>query len=375
MKTPSQSIIMPYHRDKSILIYTTSLLEKIIPAEVEIIIVGNNDNKSELDVDLSSRFRFIKFNESMLYSRSVNAGVEAANGEIITLCDQDIYGYADWYTPLLNKLVNNEKIGSVSSKLLNPTNNRIIDFGIEYSPRNITHTLRGHLSDHPLAQHDRQVTSTTSATFMTWKAVYSNISGMDTDMPYCCSDCDIGFKVHEEGYENWVVASSIAYHRGSSSSQNGKSQSFSHLIHDSHNAFWIKNHHRVKPTVREDIKRSFKYISKSQSFLPLYIFINLSTLYEYKWYGEQLCDISGFSIADYHSYKTVQSNYCDMIQLYDCVPYSFMNVRVPLIYFVNYFPCLQNNIIWRKMRDTQQDIVMDQHGNIVMLNDVIDSKC
>ena len=44
MKEITQSIIMPYHRNKQMLLYTTQLLNKIIPKEVEIIIVGNNDN-------------------------------------------------------------------------------------------------------------------------------------------------------------------------------------------------------------------------------------------------------------------------------------------------------------------------------------------
>lgn len=63
---------------------------------------------------------------------------------------------------------------------------------------------------------------------------------MDLDMPYCCSDCDIGIKIGKLGLENWVVASSVAYHRGSSSAQNGKSSSFSYLRNDSTNMFWAK---------------------------------------------------------------------------------------------------------------------------------------
>ena len=44
MKKPTQSIIMPYHRNKQMLLYTTELLNKIIPKDVEIIVVGNNNN-------------------------------------------------------------------------------------------------------------------------------------------------------------------------------------------------------------------------------------------------------------------------------------------------------------------------------------------
>ena len=41
MRKIAQSIIMPYHRNKQMLLYTTDLLDKIIPKDVEIIVVGN----------------------------------------------------------------------------------------------------------------------------------------------------------------------------------------------------------------------------------------------------------------------------------------------------------------------------------------------
>lgn len=74
---------MPYHRNKQMLLYTTELLNRIVPEDVEIIIVGNNDDVNELNIELSNRFTYLKFEKSLLYSETVNRGVNASHGELL----------------------------------------------------------------------------------------------------------------------------------------------------------------------------------------------------------------------------------------------------------------------------------------------------
>lgn len=371
MSKIAQSIIMPYHRNKQMLLYTTELLNNIVNEDVEIIVVGNNDNIDELDVDLSDRFTYIKYDKSLLYSETVNRGVRAARGEIITLCDQDIFSYEDWYSPLLNKLLSNKHIGSVSSKLMNPINNRIIDFGIEYSQYRIVHPFRGLKGNHPLTQQDYKVTSTTSAILMLRKEIYEKVGGMDLDMPYCCSDCDIGIKIGKLGLENWVVADSVAYHRGSSSPQNGKSSSFSYLKNDSTNMFWAKNYFNIHNSIGKTISFFIQYLKNKSALGPLYYFVNLSSLREYRWYADFIAANFPCDICDIYSYPQNLAHYSYTIQIYDALPYTLMNIRVPIIYFVDYFPSLESNQIWAHMRDIAMDLVLDCHGNLVYLKDVI----
>ena len=82
------------------------------------------------------------------------------------------------------------------------------------------------------------------------------------------------------------------------------------------------------------------------------------------------CDIS-----DIHSYRSGQANYRDSLQIYDVVPYSFMEYSTPLIYFVDYFPSLKDNRIWQEMRNIENDLIYDIAGNVVFLQDVINGVC
>lgn len=369
-----QSVIMPYHRNKEMLLYVLELLNKTLPTEVEIIVVGNNDNPEELSFDLPKRFRFIKVNKSLLYSKAVNLGAQEAQGEIITLCDQDVFGYQDWYSPMLKLLTSNKKIGAVSSKLLNPTNNRIIECGLMYTQTRVLHPLRGVLSTHPWASFDREVPTSTSATMMMRKSVYLALGGMDEEMPYCCSDCDMGFKVRDAGLQNWICASSIAYHRGSSSFKNGKRMSFSHLLTDSQHMFFAKNYGRLRPDIQNWMQYTLYDFRERYPIEHAYHFVNLSSFWEYEWYAQQAQVPLKIEYYDIHSFPQKERDVTS-IQLYDELPYSYMNLVAPVIYFVDLFLSLRDNAIWKNMRDISKDIVIDSHGNIFKLIDIIEGRC
>lgn len=56
-----ESIIITYHKNKDMLLYCLDRILKTTPNEVEILIIGNNINKSELDIDIpNSRCKYLK---------------------------------------------------------------------------------------------------------------------------------------------------------------------------------------------------------------------------------------------------------------------------------------------------------------------------
>ena len=83
-----QSIIIPYHKNKELLYYVLKLLLDTIPDDVEVIIIANNTDKSQIQIENpSSQVSIHKIAKSMLYSEAMNLGVSYASGDIITIFD------------------------------------------------------------------------------------------------------------------------------------------------------------------------------------------------------------------------------------------------------------------------------------------------
>ena len=135
--------------------------------------------------------------------------------------------------------------------------------------------------------------------------------------------------------------------------------------------FWAKNYQNIQPSIGDTIFYSLNYIKKQIVLEPLYYFVNLSSLREYEWYATFLAQNIPFDICDIHSYPQNLVHYSSMIQLYDELPYTFMNVNIPIVYFVDYFPSLENNIIWSHMRNIKKDLVLDSNGNLIRLEEII----
>lgn len=365
-----QSIIIPYHKNKELLFYVIKLLLKTIPDYIEIIIIANNANKEEIQIESPSpQIKIHKVAKSMLYSEAMNLGVSLASGDIITMFDQDVFCLGDWYQKLLKKLFSSPKIGAVSPKLINPTNNRIIDFGIAYSPQNILHPMRGLPFDHPIASEDRKVISACGAVMMTYKNLYEKVGGMDKTMPYICCDCDYGIQIMKEGYETWVVADAFIYHKGSSSTNNTKNTEYSYLRGDSKAMFFAKDYNSLVFDMKDFLIYAGNRFKKSHNLRKRYYLYNLSSLQDADFFIDHIQKALKIDFYDIYTINIGKRN-PTQLQLYDFLPMSHLDIREPFIYFVDSFTALGNNTIWWNMRKCKDDIIIDVNGNFIIQEEI-----
>lgn len=361
------SFVIPYHSNFDLLKTSLSLLIKTLPADInkEIIIVANNVNPIESDITINMPdCRVISVHEDLLYAKAVNLGVENCTGDVVTLCDEDLFYINGWYEPLFNKLISSDTIGCVGSKLLNPSDNTILDFGIDFALYNNVHPSRGLPWNHPVTMDDRNVQALCSAILMTTPSIFKQVNGMDPCMAYVCCDCDFGIKLNQLGYENWLVASSIVYHKGPSSQNNTKNTRYSYLKCDARAMFYAKDYDLLQINLPYWFEKSCDIYKKTYEIQDRYILVNLCSYTSAEWFINIIEQCLNIKISATYKYNTYCRN-LQQCQLYDYISLNLIDCVVPIIYFVDNVKNLRHNAIWKHLRNTQQDLAIDIDGNIL----------
>ena len=368
------SIVITYHKNKDMLLYCLARILKTTPDYVEIIIVGNNADSKELDFSIDNpRCRFYKFYSNIQYPKAINIGVSKCKGEIVTFVDADIFVWEGWYESLYKCLSSKSNIGAVSSKLINPLNNRILDFGIMYSRFNAAHTMMGLKYNHPLTMQDRKAQTLCSAILMTPKHIFDMVGGLDEEIPYSYTDCDYCLRIRDIGYESWVAHSSCAFHKGSTSSNNSKSQ-FSYYRLDAKGIYGMKDYAKFKYDIWDWYKISSNFLlGKKINIASKYLLIDLSTMYNRREYYDMISNNLNIEFYDIVE-KPDNCRDNNHIVLYDTISFNYIDLNTPIVYFVDTFVSLFNNELWFSLRNIDKDLVFDRHGNIMLLKDIAENK-
>lgn len=370
-----QSIIIPFHKNKDMLLYCLKTLEKTIPSDIEIVIIGNNAKSEEIDFQLPEKYIYYKIYKNIQYPNAVNYGVMQCKGEIITICDPDVFFWDDWYTPMLDFITQKENVGAVSLKLINPLNNRILDFGMYYTKYNAIHSTMGLKYDHPLTMFDRKVQTACSAVMMTTRSAFQKVNGMDPELPFSYTECDYCLKLKRIGLDTWVISNSKAYHKGNTDPNNSKNYAFKYYKTDSKAIFAYKNYGYLQYDVENWFEISCSFAKKHiNSLQTKYLLLDFSTIYDREEYYNLIKEKLSIDFLDCCN-VVVKSRNISSLPLYNYISFKYIDYASPILYFVDIFTCLFDNELWFKMRDISRDLVVDRHGNIFPLIDIAEHRC
>ncbi|MDQ0361638.1 glycosyltransferase family 2 protein [Breznakia pachnodae] len=365
------TIIIPFHKNKEMIKLSIKTLLRTIPNDITIKVIANNYDKSQLSLKFKEKnIEVIRRNKNLFWPGAINLGAKLSNTEYLLFCDPDIFYWDNWLEELIKCYFSNKNVGVVSSKIINPLSNRIMDFGMAYLDYNVIHMSKGLPYNHPYTLSDREVQSACGAIFFTSKKNFELVNGIDTDMPYIYCDNAYCLKLLKHGLNTFVAANSCVYHIGDTNDNNSKYYSFRYLREDSKAAFYSKYINIRSIDYQSWLAKSFKWYKKNTNNIQEnYVIVNLSTFPTSHEYIDFFKYNLKLNIYDVYHYPLKERN-IKHISLSGVLESYLIDLITPVIYFVDNFTSLFDNKIWSTLRNVNHDLIVDIHGNFINYTDL-----
>ena len=263
-----------------------SIEERTDYANWQIVILDNDSREPEtLNYLSETSHRVVHVPGDFNFSRIVNRGVEACDGEFIVLLNNDTVVVShDWLQELLGVAVQ-PGVGAVGAKLLYP-DGRIQHAGVTLGVHGLTaHAFDGHPDRYsPLevgyyAHVCRNVSAVTAACLMVRRSTYLEVGGFDEeDLGVAWNDTDFCLRLGAQGFRVIVNAHAELIHLGSVSRGDAKNDHEVSIMFErwapqiDRDPFYNPNLSRLKtdfsPRTRLDERRYFHYTASGFSAHP-----------------------------------------------------------------------------------------------------------
>ncbi|MGI4816280.1 MAG: glycosyltransferase family 2 protein, partial [Janthinobacterium lividum] len=221
---PLVSLIIPTRNGLEFLrMCITSIFDKTTYANFEIVIVDNGSDDAETLAYLSSlvadhRVRVLRDDGPFNYSALNNKAVNAAQGEIVGLINNDIEVISpDWLAEMVSLAIQ-PQVGAVGARLLYP-NDTLQHGGVVLGIGG----MAGHAhkfqpaSDDGYGRRSRLIgaySAVTAACLLVRRATYLELGGLDeTNLAVAYNDVDFCLRLREAGYRNvWTPYAEMYHH-------------------------------------------------------------------------------------------------------------------------------------------------------------------
>lgn len=184
--------------------------------DIQTIVVDNN-SKDDISnvVKLYKNVKLLKLDKNYGFAKAVNEGIKSSETEFVILLNNDIEVETGFIENLLDVINKDEKVFSVSSKMIQyHDRTKIDDAGDEYTILGYT-IKRGNDEFINCYDKDKEVFSSCAGAAIYRKKVFDEIGFFDESFFAYMEDVDIGFRARIYGYKNMYCSNAIVYHIGS----------------------------------------------------------------------------------------------------------------------------------------------------------------
>jgi GT2 family glycosyltransferase len=189
---------------------------------VEVIVADNNSHDES--VTLMEReypeVRVLVLEENLGYTGGVNAGIEAAGGDILAVLNNDTETDPRWLEELWSALERHPEVGSVTSKILLFDERTIFNStGDLYSTNGIPVNRGVWQEDEGQFDQEDKVFSPCGGAFAVRRSMLTELAErgqgdpFDEDFFSYCEDVDLGWRGQLAGYECLYAPTAVVYHR------------------------------------------------------------------------------------------------------------------------------------------------------------------
>ena len=160
----------------------------------------------------------MEMGENTGFSGAVNAGIRASCTEYVVLLNNDTEPEPDYIRELEKAMEGSPRIFSVSSKMIQLYEKRLMDDAGDL------YTVIGWAFQRGVAQRSsgftrpRRVFSACAGAAIYRRAVFDEIGYFDELHFAYLEDLDVGYRARIAGYENWYCPEAVVYHVGSGTS-------------------------------------------------------------------------------------------------------------------------------------------------------------
>ena len=234
MHRPLISVIIPNWNGAHHLPTCLESLRKQTYPRLEVIVADNNSHDESLAL-LEREYpevRVVALEENRGYSGGVNAGIEAAQGEILAILNNDTEVDPRWLEELWAGLERHPEAGSVTSKILLFDQREVFNsagdmYGTDGIPvnRGVWEEDRGQFNQ------EEEVFSPCGGACAIRRSMLEDLASRGQEQPFdedffaYCEDVDLGWRAQLAGYKCLYVPGAVIYHRLSATG-GGKIASF-----------------------------------------------------------------------------------------------------------------------------------------------------
>lgn len=303
----------------------------------------------------NSRIVLIETGQRRGYSISNNIGVSKSKGEYLVFINSDVLPLTDSIEKLISILETNEDIGIVQGLLIYPQNRTVQSTGHLFFEYQNCHVYSGESADSTIIKNSGERQALTTAFCAVRKDDFVKVGMFDEIYYNAFEGMEMSLKIAHLGKKCFYCADSIAYHivGGSRSNIGFNNEIAAHI-------FWARWHDKIT----QDIHKYLVPQINTKITKQTYFWIQASSMVGW----EEILNKLKIRVA---GKIDVQDRFFHPIELYQNLPFAFLEYPAPLIFTVDKISFLQGNKKWIIDRNNANDLVIDSHGLLKYLSEII----